>query len=180
MIQTEKTIGIIPIGNVPDLAPKVIAAHIPTYFKFSAEILPRLENPLFAYDKKRLQYDAGIILSSFRTAGFDNFEKFIGVCDLDLFIPIFAHVYGEAQQDGDYALVSIFRLQEKGSSPDANPNIYERLSKIAIHEIGHLFRMIHCEDELCLMHYSGDIHHLDKIRMHFCRYCVESVKNHLV
>ena len=108
---------------------------------------------------------------------YGNSYKIVGVCNFDLFIPIFTHVYGEARQDGDYAIVSLFRLQKNSLSPDKDSLLYERLAKVALHEIGHLFHMIHCEDELCLMHYADELYRLDTIQMRFCRYCFTSFKN---
>ncbi len=177
MMPKEKIVGVIPIGDVPDMAPKVIAANILAFLNFPAKILPRVEVPENAYDKKRLQYNAAALIKSIATAGFESFHKLIGVCDLDIFIPIFTHVFGEAMQGGNCAVVSLFRLQKKHLFHTPNSHTYERLAKVALHEAGHLFHMIHCEDELCLMHYSADIDNLDDIQMRFCRYCSKFINN---
>jgi archaemetzincin len=37
--------------------------------------------------------------------------------------------------------------------------------------LGHLFNLFHCEDNKCLMHFSGDLEDLDRTPLYFCRYC---------
>ena len=56
MRSKERLIGVVPFGEVPGLALKVIAANISGYFKLSADILPPLENPEFALDDKAPGY----------------------------------------------------------------------------------------------------------------------------
>ena len=98
MNSKKRIIGIVSVGEVPELAPKVIAAHINGYLKLPAEILTPLENPAYAFDEMRLQYNAGLILDFFESSPFDEYDKVIGVLNVDLFVPIFTHVFGEAKQ----------------------------------------------------------------------------------
>jgi archaemetzincin len=168
----KRTIGIVALGDVPELAPKVIAAHIISYLKLPAEILTPLEPPADAFDEARLQYDAGKILHFFETCPYDNYEKIVGVLKGDLFIPTFTHVFGEAKQAGMHAIVSLFRLApgKKADNPSSSL-LFERAAKVALHELGHLFNLSHCEHQNCLMHYSGGLADLDDTPLYFCRYC---------
>ena len=167
-----RLVGVVPFGQVPEIALKIIGAHISGYFNLSSQILPSLEHPEYALDERRLQYDAGIILKTFESMRFKDYEKVIGVLNLDLFVPIFTHVFGEAKQGGKFALVSLFRL---GKNPDGSipPSslIFERAAKVALHELGHLFNLLHCEDKRCLMHFSGGVKELDERPLYLCRYC---------
>ena len=168
----KRIIGVIPVGDVPELAPKVIVAHIIGYLKLPAEILNPLEPPISAFDEIHRRYNAAKILNCFESGPYDNYDKVIGVFNVDLFIPTFAYVFGEAKQGGKHALVSLFRLakgQEAHNPPSAT--LYERAAKVALHELGHLYNLSHCEDKNCLMHYSGGITDLDNIPLYFCRYC---------
>jgi len=178
MSSKERLIGIVPFGEVPQLALKVIAAHISAYFNFSADILPPLENPEFALDERRLQYNAAFIIKEFEPKSFSDYKKVIGVLNQDLFVPIFTHVYGEAKQGGNFALVSLFRLNKNpdGSSPSSSL-FYERAAKVALHELGHLFNLFHCEEKQCLMHYSGGLEDLDASPFYLCRYCSTFLRN---
>ena len=172
MNSRKRIIGVVPVGEVPELAPKVIAAHITGYLKFSAEVLDPLEHPVYAFNERRLQYDAGEIINFFESATFDEYDKVIGVLNVDLFVPIFTHVFGEARQNGRCALVSLFRLAEgKKRDKSTSALLLERAAKVALHELGHLFNLFHCEDNKCLMHFSGDLEDLDRTPLYFCRYC---------
>lgn len=172
MITHKRLIGVVPFGEVPEIALKVIAAHISALFGLPSRILPPLKNPEYALDTKRYQYDAGLIIEALSAMDFKNCEKIIGVLDVDLFIPIFTHVFGEAKQGGKAALVSLFRLE---NNPDGAPSseslFYERAVKVALHELGHLFELSHCEHKKCLMHFSGNIEDLDQQPLLLCNYC---------
>jgi archaemetzincin len=181
MSSNQRLVGVVPLGEVSEIALKVIAAHISGYFNLSIQILPPLEHPEYALDEKRFQYNAGIILKAMAAKKFTDYEKVIGVLNLDLFIPIFTHVFGEAKQGGKFALVSLFRL---GRNPDGSPSpsslIYERTAKVALHELGHLFNLLHCREKKCLMHFSGGIRDLDQTPMYLCRYCSTYLKDRLL
>ena len=177
MSSQESRIGVVPFGEVPELALKIIAANISAYFKLTADILPQRETPEYALDERRLQYDAATIINACETLHFRGCEKIIGVLNQDLFVPIFTHVYGEAKQGGRVALVSLFRLNKNpdGSSPPSSL-FYERVAKVALHELGHLFNLLHCEEKRCLMHYSGGLEDLDASPFYLCRYCSAYLK----
>jgi archaemetzincin len=172
MNSKKRIIGVVPVGDVPELAPKVIAAHIAGYLKIPAEVLTPFEHPAYAFDEIRLQYNAGTILSFFESSPDDNYDKVIGVFKVDLFVPTFTHVFGEAKQGGNHAIVSLFRLAKgkEGHNPPTSL-LFERAAKVALHELGHLYSLSHCQEKNCLMHYSGGLADLDDIPLYFCRYC---------
>jgi len=173
-------IGVVPIGEVPDIVSKSIGAHILGYLNLDADILPPLEHPTYAFDNKRIQYNAAIILKGLESGPFHDYGKVIGLLDVDLFIPIFTHVFGEAKQGGKFALVSLFRLR-KNSDGSFPPEfiLLERVAKVALHEAGHLFNLLHCMDERCLMHFSGNLEDLDSAPLYFCRYCATYLRDAL-
>ncbi len=176
-----RLIAVVPVGDVPELAPKVIAGHILGYLNLAAEILSPLKLPAAAFDKFNRQYDAAVLLSIFESGPYDHYEKVIGVFNEDLFIPTFAYVFGEARQGGKHALVSLFRLApEKKERNPTSAILCERAAKVALHELGHLYNLTHCEEKKCLMHYSGGLADLDSIPFYFCRYCSTYFKDALV
>jgi len=165
-------IGVLPIGAVPEIAPKVIAANVSGYLNLPAEVLPPIKKPDYAFDARRLQYDAGRILTQLETLPFDDHQKIIAVLNVDLFVPIFTYVFGEARQGGKCALVSLVRIgmHVDGSTPPKSL-LNERAAKVGLHELGHLFGLLHCDDGKCLMHFSGGLGTLDRLPLYFCRYC---------
>ena len=180
MSLSELRIGVVPIGGVPEIVPKSVGAHILGYFNLDADILPPLDQPEYAFDNKRFQYNAAIILKALESEPFQDYAKVIGLLDVDLFIPIFTHVFGEAKQGGKFALVSLHRLRK---SPEGSilpePILLERAAKVALHESGHLFDLLHCMDERCLMHFSGNLEDLDSAPLYFCRYCTTYLRDAL-
>jgi archaemetzincin len=167
-----KPIGVVPLGKISDIVSKTIAAGILGYLHLDAEVLQPRKIPENTYDQGRLQYNAGLLLEAFESIPFQYHKKVIGVMDVDLFVPILTHVYGEARQGGGFALVSVHRLKRNlDGSPVPAPLLLERASKVALHELGHLFNLVHCEDGRCLMHFSGGVNDLDNTPPYFCRYC---------
>lgn len=167
-----RPVGVVPFGEVDVIVLKTVAAHILGYLQIDTEIAPPLEYPGYAYDNKRLQYDAGAILKVFESVSFHSYTKVIGILDADLFVPILTYVFGEARQGGKCALVSLHRLRKNPDGSEASsPVLFERAAKVALHELGHLFNLIHCDNERCLMHFSGGIRDLDRAPPYFCRYC---------
>lgn len=171
-------IGIIPIGDISDIIPKVIAAHISGYLKQETIVSPPMRTPSYAMDKNRLQYNVGTIISEMESNPFEEFDKVVGILGVDLFVPVFTHVFGEARQGGKVALVSLFRLGDAAILPEsASSLVLERAAKIALHELCHLYNLAHCENHRCLMHFSGNLDDLDETPFYFCRYCWRYFQN---
>ncbi len=57
-------IGVVPVGDIPELASQVVAAHISGYLNLPVQICQPLEHPAYAFDERRLQYNAAAILKS--------------------------------------------------------------------------------------------------------------------
>lgn len=164
--------AILPIGPIPEIISKSVAAHIQAYLNLETDIRPPLPAPTYAFDRKRLQYNAAGIIESIEQEALKHRTKILGIVEVDLFIPVFTHVLGEARQGGEAAVISIYRLPEDaGKKGPPSPLTLERTAKIALHEASHLFNLSHCPDEKCLMHFSGSLEDLDRLSFAFCRYC---------
>jgi len=165
-------IGVVPLGEVSETVSKVVAAHFSGFFNLDAEVLDPLADPVYAFDRIRLQYDAGKILEGLQRLPFSGFKKIVAVFGGDLFVPIFSFVFGEARLGGKCALVSLFRLsRHPDGSPASHITLYERAAKVSMHEFGHLLNLHHCDDDRCLMHFSGGLGDLDKASLYLCKYC---------
>ncbi len=172
MTSSKKYVTLVPVGFVAPIVSKVIAAHINGYLQLEVTIAPALKQPCYAYNQTRCQYDAASIINVLEAIPLDPASKVIGIADLDLFVPLFTHCLGEARQAGRCAIISIYRLREsKSEASPISPLGLERAAKIALHELGHLFGLVHCDHPKCLMHFSSDPQELDPVTFHFCRYC---------
>jgi archaemetzincin len=174
-------VGVVPLGVVDGIVLKAIVAHIIGYLQIEAETVPPLEFPRSAYDPRWLQYDAAIILKNLEAFSLHGYTKLIGVLDADRFVPILTYVFGEAREGGRCALVSLHRLRRNPDGSEAPSAVFlERASKVSLHELGHIYNLIHCDDEKCLMHFSGGLPDLDKTPLFFCRYCSVYLRDSLV
>ena len=160
------------MGNATHTTAQVIAAHVSGYLNLAAETLHHAAIPQHAVDQGRLQVNAGTLIESIEAMKLTDYFKIIALVEADLFIPLFTHVFGEARQNGRVALVSLYRMQlpVDGETPPKQ-QILERIAKIALHEMGHLLNLLHCDDKRCLMHFSGQVEDLDRTPFNFCRYC---------
>lgn len=170
----------IPFGDVPPIAAKVVAAHVSGYLALTVETLPPMEIPTKTLCEKRFQYNAATLIQAIEAMPLNGYHKILAIFAIDLFIPLFTHVFGEARQNGRVALVSLFRLETNtdGSCPSTEC-ILERVAKIGLHELGHLLNLLHCDNDKCLMHFCGDVEKLDQLDVNFCRYCRTALRREM-
>ena len=150
---------------------KPIIRETERIFGFKTVVTPLLHDVNFALDPARNQYHSTRILEKLESAAPPGTIKLVAVTDVDLYIPILTYVYGEAQLGGKACIISTYRLAE-GISPINRPETFHcRLAKEAVHELGHTFKLRHCPDHSCIMHYSRTITDVDKKSDQLCRYC---------
>jgi archaemetzincin len=102
--------------------------------------------------------------------------RILGVTACDLYVPVLTFVFGEAQLDGNCAVVSTARLQEEFYGMPRSEELYrERLLKEAAHELGHTFGLRHCADWQCVMSSSHGVERLDVKGAGFCSSCRKKV-----
>jgi archaemetzincin len=175
--QGKPVVAVIPFESASLTAVNVIAAHVSGYLNLAADTLKPFDIPSGALDDGRLQYNAATLIAAIEAMPLNDYFKIIALFDVDLFIPLLTHVFGEARQNGRVALVSLYRLaNHAGGSSSSDERVLERVAKIALHEMGHLLNLLHCDDERCLMHFSGHLEALDQTRFNFCRYCRRSLR----
>lgn len=125
----------------------------------------------FALDPHRSQYHSTPILEKLASAAPPNAIKVLAIVEVDLFIPILTHVYGEAQLGGKAAILSLHRLRENPMPLGSDKSFRHRAGKEAIHELGHTFNLRHCPDRACIMHYCRTVNDVDRKSDQLCRYC---------
>ena len=129
----------------------------------------------FALDGRRGQYYSSAILQALERGG-DASSRVLGVTSCDLYVPVLTFVFGEAQLDGNCAVVSTARLAEPFyGMPRRDDLLRERLLKEAVHELGHTFGLRHCADWRCVMASSHAVERLDVKGADFCPGCRRSI-----
>ena len=135
------TIIISPIGDfTPELLDR-IRAEIKRIYAFPTEVQPLLTDIEFAFHPNRQQYHSTPILEELACKAPTGAIKVLAVAQVDLFIPILTHVYGEAQLGGKACIVSTVRLNEGHQSQNTQEPYLSRIIKEAIHELGHTFKL---------------------------------------
>ncbi len=169
-------IDIIPVGEVEEALLLFLKQSISQAFKVQTRIRSCQFNLSPAYDPERNQYNSNGLLLDLITAPPPETMKILGVTDLDLFIPIFTYLFGEAQLNGIGALVSTHRLRNQfyGISEDQEL-LRNRLLKEGIHELGHTFGLVHCFALKCVMKSSTYVEEIDQKSVTFCRTCEQTI-----
>jgi len=124
------------------------------------------------FASERGQYNATLILAGLLRHLPDQASKIVGITGVDLFIPVLTFVFGQAQLDGPGAVVSAFRLRNEYYGLPADEGLrFERTAKEVVHELGHTFGLIHCDDHRCVMHASTYVEDVDVKGASFCPGC---------
>lgn len=102
--------------------------------------------------------------------------KVLILVDVDLYIPVFTFLFGEAQLKGKHSIVSLCRLHEEFYTGKTNaPLLFARTMKEVYHELGHNFGLLHCENWDCVMHSSASIEEVDIKGKFYCSRCEREI-----
>ena len=169
---TSSRINLVAIGDVDAQLLDYLVLTLPEAFNAECVQLPAEMNFQKAYNPARRQYHSTGLLASLyelpRAAG----AKVLGITELDLFIPIFTFVFGEAQVGGSVALISTHRLHDEFYGlPGDGPLLLTRAEKEAIHELGHASGLGHCREYDCVMRFSNSVEEVDLKTCKFCQLC---------
>lgn len=124
------------------------------------------------YNPGRRQYDANKLLKAISQRAPIDAVKVIGMVRVDLYIPIFTYIFGQAKLGGYTGVASLYRLRNEHYGLDSDYELLiERFSKVIIHELGHVFGLIHCSNPVCVMRSSTYVEDLDQKNKQFCHRC---------
>ncbi len=124
------------------------------------------------YSPGRRQYDANGMLEEVSNTILPDAFKKVGLFRVDLFIPILTYIFGQAFLNGNTGIVSIRRLRNELYGLKYSKTVEnERLNKVVIHEIGHMFGLIHCLNPVCVMRSSTYVEDIDQKSQNLCMKC---------
>lgn len=91
-------------------------------------------------------------------------------------------VYGWSTYHNRLAVIGFVRLDPSfdggPAPPDVSGTILRRSLRVAVHEVGHLFGLAHCQAFHCVMNGIADLDELDAVPLRMCPLCLR--KLHLV
>ena len=135
--------------------------------------------PAHLYDTRRKQWISDKILDwLLRNHNPDSDTKVLAICNFDAYSGDLNFVLGEAHMGGRVAAIYIPRLRHElyVKESDINKLVEQRVIKEAVHELGHVFGLIHCEKSRCVMHFSYSLQDTDFKHYEFCERCNKILK----
>ncbi len=148
-----------------------LAAAVASVLHISCRVRTEPFDIAFAFDPARRQYHSTAVLARLQPLNGERVRR-LGITALDLYVPVLTFVFGEAQVPGHCAVISAHRLREEFYGLPCNPPLLrERLTKAALHELGHTFGLRHCDDWQCVMASTHAVERLDLKAAAFCRGC---------
>ena len=96
----------------------------------------------------------------------------LGVTEYDLYKTSHHFIFGGSSESHHCAVVSLHRLRPEFYGEPADENqLFQRLLKESVHEIGHAMGLKHCYNARCPMYYSNSVFDTDNKFSNFCEAC---------
>src|SRR5215207_7935363 len=146
----------------------------------SSTAVATMPPPTYLYDRRRKQWISNRMLDwLLQNNNPDDNTKVLAICDFDAYSDELNFVFGEAHFRGRVAAIYLPRLREEFyvRKSDTNKLFKQRVIKEAVHELGHVFGLTHCEKSKCVMHFSNSLQDTDFKDHKFCERCNKILKS---
>ena len=166
---------IVPIGEVPES----VMTHVKDEMEnlnIESRIMNKIPVPKEALNPWNKQYNARTLIELLSNSSEVKFIEqsiyTLMITNVDMFYEKSSFVFGIEYPAKSCAIVSLARLRPEfyGERPSMW-TVEERVSKEAIHEIGHHLGLEHCSFSKCVMSFSSTVFDIDKKEKDFCNEC---------
>jgi archaemetzincin len=161
-------IALAAVGSVESDAVARLARLLRDAFHAEAVVAPSLPLPNGGWNARRTQHLSTAILDELARARRPEWERMLGICDVDLYVPDLNFVFGEADAARRVAVFSLWRLHPSGTGNEAQELFQRRAATEAIHELGHTYGLGHCKQRRCVMWFSNTLAESDEKGAAFC------------
>lgn len=161
-----------------------IAAMLAAFFAGPVEVLPA-EGLAEEVAPRRVvrghsQYDARGLLAAFAPRLPVDAYGLLALVNVDLFVaPEQQYSFGWSTLQERLAVVSFARFDPSffgGPAPDdLAGTLLRRSLRVAVHEVGHLFGLAHCQAFRCVMNGVAHLDELDALPLHLCPVCLRKL-----
>ncbi len=166
---TRKEILLIAVGRVPSVVNDWLGLGLPGAFGLPCRSGRPLPHPSFAWNAQRRQHLANAVLDQVSPGGS---ACALAVTDLDLYVAGLNFVFGLADQANRRAIIALPRLRQTYYRlPEDKDLFQQRVLKEAVHELGHVFGLRHCQERRCVMTFSNSLADTDFKGQGFCSKC---------
>jgi archaemetzincin len=163
---------LISFGNFDNGLLELVAPYVKNEFNVPVRIRDGNLDLSEFYDPARKQYNGTSLLKKVDSSFGNEPEKTIAIFKVDLFIPILTYIFGQAYLNGRSGIVSVYRLSNERYGLKADEKILlERFRKEVIHEMGHMFGLVHCTNSVCVMRSSTYVEDIDQKNHNLCNSC---------
>lgn len=177
--ENPRVVRLIAVGEVQQELLSELADSLEKNLGVVAQVGPGIEAPAEAYNSRRKQYFSTEILRVLNAMKPGGRLYLLGVTELDLYVPTLNYVFGEALPLRNVAVISLHRLRQEFHGRDADRSMLsKRMTKEAVHELGHVWGMRHCPNPSCVMFFSNSLEDTDKKSAGFCDKCDAVFKRH--
>ena len=174
---SEWRLELVPIGALPPTVLSDLGNDLRSCLHHEVRVADSALDPGLAFDPERRQYLATELMCQLLEPPPAPAERRIGIAAIDLFLPVFTHVFGTAQLGGHVGVASLYRLRpEYAGAPQDIGRMRERLAKEVLHELGHTFGLVHCRRPWCVMAASRLPEEIDLKDLQFCDACAEHLQ----
>jgi len=173
---SEQSILIIDHGNFEKAFLDSIAKSISREYQLPVSVKEDHSDLSEFYDPMRRQYNGNELMKELGSWSSLNHIKNIGLFRVDLFNPILTYIFGQAALNGSIGVASLYRLRNEqyGMKKDEDL-LLERFQKVIIHELGHMFGLVHCHVPPCVMRSSTYVEDIDQKEPNLCSKCRKEI-----
>jgi len=169
-----KSIILQPLGLVSQDLLFDLKTYLAKVIKVDAYVPSKsIEIPRTAFNPVRGQYNSTYILNHLKVSSSHlQYDKIIGIADIDAYVEGLNFVFGEAELGGRVGVVYLGRLRPEfyGCEEDYELLLTRTLKEV-LHELGHTFGLLHCANRRCVMTFSNSILDTDYKEANFCKEC---------
>jgi len=165
-----------PLVQIDSHILEIIKRNLHRTFNCSVEIKAQISSLDYAYEPRRKQYLASLLLSTLRSFSIKPGDRCLGIVDVDLYSPGLNFIFGEADISSGVAIISLYRLRQEHYGLPQDEGLFQgRAIKEAVHELGHTYYLSHCGDIKCVMHFSNSLADTDIKSAGFCPKCQQKL-----